>query len=129
MTPANLRVICDNLNPGRQFRIARLLGWHHGTIGRKLNGKSPITESDALAIQKAIEKEGALRFGSLNQNTANFLGGHDGANSFLLGVYEMGDTGLEPVTSCVSSTRRCITTSIARDPCVDSIRSLHLWLH
>ena len=35
--------------------LARLLGWHHSTVWRKLNGQSPITESDALAIQKAVE--------------------------------------------------------------------------
>jgi hypothetical protein len=59
MTSADLRVICNSLNDergtGGQTRLARLLGWHHSTIWRKLNGKSSITESDALAIQKAVE--------------------------------------------------------------------------
>ena len=59
MTPADLRVICDSLNDdlgtGGQSKLARMLGWHHSTIWRKLNGKSAITESDALAIQKATE--------------------------------------------------------------------------
>jgi DNA-binding transcriptional regulator YdaS (Cro superfamily) len=59
MTPADLRAICDSLNnergTGGQSRLARLLGWHHSTVWRKLSGKSPITESDALAIQKAVE--------------------------------------------------------------------------
>src|SRR5262245_42419362 len=54
-----LRAICDSLNDergtGGQSRLTRLLGWHHSTVWRKLNGKSPITESDALAIQKAVE--------------------------------------------------------------------------
>ena len=59
MTPADLRVICDSLNDDRgtggQSKLARMLGWHHSTVWRKLNGKSAITESDALAIQKARE--------------------------------------------------------------------------
>jgi plasmid maintenance system antidote protein VapI len=58
MTPADLRAICDTLNDerrtGGQTRLARLLDWHHSTVWRKLNGKSQITESDALAIQKAV---------------------------------------------------------------------------
>ncbi|MBV8591929.1 MAG: hypothetical protein JO212_18050 [Acetobacteraceae bacterium] len=64
MTPANLRAICDSLNDergtGGQTKLARLLGWHYSTLWRKLNGNSPITESDALAIQKAMENAGAL---------------------------------------------------------------------
>jgi DNA-binding transcriptional regulator YdaS (Cro superfamily) len=59
MTPSVLRAICDSLNDergtGGQSKLARLLGWQHSTVRRKLNGKSPITESDALAIQKAVE--------------------------------------------------------------------------
>ena len=59
LTPANLRVICESLNDehgtGGQSKLARLLKWQHSTVWRKLNGKSPITESDALAIQKAVE--------------------------------------------------------------------------
>ena len=62
MTPADLRVICDSLNDehgtGGQSKLARLLGWHHSTVWRKLTGKSPITESDALAIHKALEMAG-----------------------------------------------------------------------
>jgi DNA-binding transcriptional regulator YdaS (Cro superfamily) len=54
-----MRAICNKLNDGRdtggQSKLARLLGWHHSTVWRKLNGKSAITESDALAIQKAVE--------------------------------------------------------------------------
>ena len=59
LTPADLRAICDSLNDergtGGQSKLARLLKWHHSTVWRKLNGKSPIIESDALAIQKAVE--------------------------------------------------------------------------
>jgi hypothetical protein len=59
MTPADLQAICDSLNDergtGGQSRLARLLKWHHNTIWRKINGQSPIAESNALAIQKAVE--------------------------------------------------------------------------
>jgi DNA-binding transcriptional regulator YdaS (Cro superfamily) len=59
MTPADLRAIYDSLNDergtGGQSKLARLLGWHYSTICRKLTGQSPITESDALAIRKAVE--------------------------------------------------------------------------
>jgi hypothetical protein len=59
MTPDDLRAICDSLNDergtGGQTKLARLLNWHHSTFWRKLTGKSPITESDAMAIQKAVE--------------------------------------------------------------------------
>ncbi len=59
MTSSDLRAICDSLNgehgTGGQSKLARLLDWDHSTLWRKLNGKSPITESDALAIQKAVE--------------------------------------------------------------------------
>jgi DNA-binding transcriptional regulator YdaS (Cro superfamily) len=59
MTPADLRAICDSLNDergtGGQSRLARLCGWNHSTIHRKLIGKSRITQADALAIQKAVE--------------------------------------------------------------------------
>lgn len=59
MTPADLRAITLSLNDkrvaGGPTKLARLLGWHHSTVWRKLNGQSPITESDALAIHKAVE--------------------------------------------------------------------------
>jgi DNA-binding transcriptional regulator YdaS (Cro superfamily) len=62
MTPADLRAICDSLNDergtGGQTKLARLLGWDHSTVWRKLTGKSPIAESDALAIRKAVEMAG-----------------------------------------------------------------------
>jgi hypothetical protein len=59
MTPTDLRSICDSLDDklgkGGQSKLAGMLGWHHSTVWRKLNGKSRITESDALAIKKALE--------------------------------------------------------------------------
>jgi hypothetical protein len=59
VTPADLRAICDSLNDergtGGQSKLARLLGWHHSTVARKLNGKSRITQSDELAISQAVE--------------------------------------------------------------------------
>ncbi len=61
MTPdlPTLRAICDSLNDergkGGQTNLARLLDWDYSTLWRKLTGKSPISESDALAIQKAME--------------------------------------------------------------------------
>jgi hypothetical protein len=58
MAPADPRAICDSLNDergtGGQTKLARLLGWHYSTVSRKLNGKSPITQSDELAIRQAI---------------------------------------------------------------------------
>ena len=58
MTPADLRAICGTLNDergtGGQSGFARLLGWHHSTVWRKLNGLSRITRSDELAIRQAI---------------------------------------------------------------------------
>jgi hypothetical protein len=62
VTPSALRSITISLNDergtGGQTRLARLVGWDCFTVWRKLNGKSPITESDALAIQKAVEMAG-----------------------------------------------------------------------
>ena len=59
MTHADLRAICISLNDeystGEQSKLARLLGWHHSTVWRKLNGKSKITQGDSLAILKALE--------------------------------------------------------------------------
>ncbi|MDR3633740.1 MAG: hypothetical protein P4L84_07875 [Isosphaeraceae bacterium] len=58
MTPADLLAICDSLNDergtGGQSRLARLLGWHHTTVWRKLNGQSQISQSDELAIRQAV---------------------------------------------------------------------------
>jgi DNA-binding transcriptional regulator YdaS (Cro superfamily) len=58
MTPAGLRAITTSLNDehGRsgQSKLARLLGWHHSTVWRKLTGKSSITHSDELAIRQAV---------------------------------------------------------------------------
>jgi hypothetical protein len=62
MTPADLRAITISLNDerdtGGQSRLARLLDWDHSTVWRKINGQSPITESNALAIRKAVEMAG-----------------------------------------------------------------------
>ena len=59
MTPTDLRTICDSLNDergtGGQSRLARLLGWRHSTVWRKLNDKSAITQRDGLAIRQVIE--------------------------------------------------------------------------
>ncbi len=63
MTPADLRAICDSLNDergtGGQSELARLLRWDHSTVWRTLTCRSPITESDALAIQRAVEIGGS----------------------------------------------------------------------
>jgi hypothetical protein len=62
MTRADLRTICDSLNDERgtdgQTGLARLLNCDYSKLWRKLTGKSPITESDALAIQRAAEMAG-----------------------------------------------------------------------
>ena len=59
MTPADLRAVCESLNDEQgtsgQSRLVRLVDWHQSTVWRKLNGKSAITEADALANQKAVE--------------------------------------------------------------------------
>jgi hypothetical protein len=63
MTPANLRAICDSLNDehgtGGQTKLARLLDWDYSTVWRKLNGKSPITQRDELAIRQAVASFGS----------------------------------------------------------------------
>jgi AraC-like DNA-binding protein len=57
MTRSDLRAICDSLNDelgtGGQSKLARLLGCHHCTVWRKLNGRSPITWLDERAIHDA----------------------------------------------------------------------------
>lgn len=55
MTPAELRSICDKLNPGGQTRLAEMLGWDASTVRRKLSGDTKITRVDQLAISKALE--------------------------------------------------------------------------
>jgi hypothetical protein len=61
MTPADLRAITMSLNDergsGGQSKLARLLDWHHSTVWRKLNGASPITQADELAIRQALVLE------------------------------------------------------------------------
>jgi len=53
---AEVRAICNSLGYGGRGKLARMIGRDPRTIRNKLAGKSPITESDALAIQKAVEK-------------------------------------------------------------------------
>jgi hypothetical protein len=59
LTPADVRAICDSLNDergtGGQSKLARLLGWNYSTLWRKLNGKSPITQSYELAVRQAMD--------------------------------------------------------------------------
>jgi hypothetical protein len=70
MTLADLPAICDSFNDehgtGGQSKLARLLGWDYSTLWRKLNGKSPITQSDGLAIIGALGRlpSGRRGFGS-----------------------------------------------------------------
>jgi hypothetical protein len=56
MIPADLRIHSDSLDgergTGGQSKLACLLGWDYSTLWRKLNGKSPITQSDELAIRQ-----------------------------------------------------------------------------
>ena len=58
MTPSDLRAITNSLNDehgtGGQSKLARLLVWHYSTLWRKLNGKSPISQTDELAITQAL---------------------------------------------------------------------------
>ncbi len=61
VTTADLGAICDSLNDelgtGGQSKLACLLGWHHSTVRRKLNGASTITQADELAIRRALVLE------------------------------------------------------------------------
>jgi hypothetical protein len=60
VTSADLRAICislnDELGTGGQTKLASLLSWHYTTLWRKLNGKSRITQSDELAIQRVLQE-------------------------------------------------------------------------
>jgi DNA-binding transcriptional regulator YdaS (Cro superfamily) len=62
MTPGDLRGITISLNDEHgtagQSTLARMLGWNYTTLWRKLNGRSQIAGSDALAIQRAVEMAG-----------------------------------------------------------------------
>jgi len=53
----DLRAITISLNDergkGGPTRFARLLGWHHSTVWRKLNGKARINQGDELEIRQA----------------------------------------------------------------------------
>lgn len=57
MTPAELRRVCDSLNPGGQTRLAELLGWNPSTVRRKLAGTSRITRADELAIRQVVKQD------------------------------------------------------------------------
>ena len=56
-----LHSLNDESGTGGQSKLARLLGWHHSTAWRKLNGKSRITQADELAIRQAVESVGVSR--------------------------------------------------------------------
>jgi hypothetical protein len=43
----------DRRTDGRS-KLARSFDWYHSTAWRKLGGKSPITQSDELAIRKVL---------------------------------------------------------------------------
>jgi hypothetical protein len=51
--------LIDEHGTGGQSRLAHLIGWDHSTVSRKHNGQSRITESDARAIQRAVEMIGS----------------------------------------------------------------------
>jgi hypothetical protein len=62
MTPAELRSICDSLNPGGQSKLARMLpgrkpgkGVNPRTIRRWLARKEDVPPWVELAIQKVVE--------------------------------------------------------------------------
>ena len=48
-------VVNDERGRGGQSNLPHLLGWHHGTVWRRPNGKSRITPSDELTIMKSVE--------------------------------------------------------------------------
>lgn len=55
MTPSELRIICDSLNPSGQTKLAGMLERTPRTIRNKLAGRTRITLADELAITKAME--------------------------------------------------------------------------
>ena len=54
MIPAELRSICDKLNPGGQSKLARKLGVSPRTMRRWLAGKCEIPPMVDLAILQAV---------------------------------------------------------------------------
>jgi plasmid maintenance system antidote protein VapI len=48
--------VSDERGMGGQSKLARLLDCNHSTVWRKLNGKSKITQSDAIFIQTTIDR-------------------------------------------------------------------------
>jgi len=51
MTPAELRAICNDMNPGGQTRLAKLLGMNRTVLVKKLGGKVGISQRDEIAIK------------------------------------------------------------------------------
>jgi hypothetical protein len=90
MAPADLRAITISLNDergtGGQSRLARLLDWDHSTVWRKLNGKSPITQSDELAIRQALAQLKGVWFGHVELPcallTSAAAGSHSNSNGW-----------------------------------------------
>jgi DNA-binding transcriptional regulator YdaS (Cro superfamily) len=54
-TSVTCRPFATRSTASGQSKLARHIGWRQSTVSRKLNGPVPITESDALAIQEAVE--------------------------------------------------------------------------
>jgi hypothetical protein len=55
MTTADLRATCNSLDErGTGNQNSAAFEWHHSTVLRELNGQSPITQSDELAIRQAL---------------------------------------------------------------------------
>jgi DNA-binding transcriptional regulator YdaS (Cro superfamily) len=55
MTPAELRSICDKLNPGGQSKLARMISVSPRTMRRWIAGKVEIPALIDLAISKSLE--------------------------------------------------------------------------
>lgn len=56
MTPAELRAICDSLNPGGQTKLAGMIGMHPTLLRKKLAGKVKIRKVDEFAIEEAVKQ-------------------------------------------------------------------------
>jgi DNA-binding transcriptional regulator YdaS (Cro superfamily) len=57
MTPAELRSICDSLNPGGQSKLARMLDVSPRTMRRWLAGKIGIPAVVELAIERVLQEK------------------------------------------------------------------------
>jgi hypothetical protein len=51
---ANFASLDEERGTAGQSKPTRLLDWDYSTLRRKLNGRSPITTSDELAIRQAV---------------------------------------------------------------------------